>query len=359
MISVDIFVIRCVNLKIVYSSLSLLQNPTMMKVSLLPGSLKLLIPRNFKKLGFLALLCVSICGGSVHAQVIQNDVLADLIKKKELAAPDQNVKATLSQNEAIITCDRHATDDDSMCKLRAILIAKCVFDSQPNEIQKSKIQFLDLKKNSVSTATIKRSEIVLFGEGKLDKKELMSSIDYVTEGPSVSKDSSQVADGELQTQRMMLLRRIQKMKERGTNVTAFMTIFNEIEGLAKANSDKTKLEERIEYLSEKVSEQERMLHQATQRPALTSPPGSGGSTDVGSSFGESPKISAALASIDSKVAAQVRSIRNLLLGMQSLPDPRPKQALKTLDDAIMTKDIRQISSAGQQVIQTLQPNSSR
>ncbi|HEY9759561.1 MAG TPA: hypothetical protein V6C97_30665 [Oculatellaceae cyanobacterium] len=328
----------------------------MTKASLLPGSLKLPTSRNFKSLGFSVLLCVSICGGAVRAQEIQNDVLADLIKKKELAAPDQNVKATLSQNEAIITCDRHATDDDSICKLRAILIAKCVFDSQPNDIQKTKIQFLDLKKNSVSTATIKRSEIVLFGEGKLDKKELMSSIDYVTEGPSISKDSSQVAEGEFETQRLMLLRRIQKMKERGTNVTAFMTIFNEIEGLAKANNDKAKLEERIEYLSEKVSEQERMLHQATQRPAVTtaSSPGGGGgggSADVGGSSHES-KINNALASINPKLAGDVRAVREKLLGLQALP--QVKDALTVLDRAILTRNVTTITDAGRQVLQMLQ-----
>jgi hypothetical protein len=307
-----------------------------------------------KHVAVMTLTCCLLLGGTVQAQEIQNEALADLITKKDLAGSEQNVKAALTQNEALITCDRHATDDDNMCKLRAILMAKCVFDSQPNEIQRTKIQFLNLKNNSVSIATIKRSEIILFGEGKLDKKALMSSIDYIIEGPGRAKDAAQVADGDLQNQRTMLLRRIQKMKERGTNVTPFMNIFREIEGMAKSNSDKAKLGDKILYLSDKVSEQERALEQVAQRPSKA-----GGSysyaalnASTGSSYSMPADIKADLDAIDPGVAEQCRNIRTALVRIQG--DPRARQALDTLDRAIRTRNVMEIGFAAQNVINVLQ-----
>src|SRR5271170_418666 len=99
--------------------------------------------------GLSGLIC-SVSAQMVICQSVPNTVLADLIKRQHLTSAGQSVKAVLDNNQAIITCDRNPNDDDEACKRRAILIAKCVFDSQPNEIDKTKIQFLDLKNASVA-----------------------------------------------------------------------------------------------------------------------------------------------------------------------------------------------------------------
>ncbi len=295
-----------------------------------------------------------LCGEVAYGQqAVPNQVLADLIRQQKLVSGEQTVKAVLDQNQAIITCERNPNDNDDACKRRAILIAKCVFDSQPNEIQKTKIQFLNLKNNSLSTVGIKRSEITMFGDGKMDEKDLLASIDFSTEGVGGGADQAQVADGEMLLQRTMLLRRIDKMKERGTNVTAFMNIFNEIEGLAKSGDTK-KLGVRIQYLSEKVSEQEKMVQEtAARRPVGSATVGagrpmtvSGGSTSSGPVAALPPNLVAALnqAQVGPQVTEQVRNLRDTLLKMQA-NGPRPQRALQTLDDAILSKDVFKMLAA--------------
>ena len=267
------------------------------------------------------------------AEEIPNQALADLITQQKILPSGQSVKAVVDQFQATVTTELRAKDSDDATKLRAVLIAKCVFDSQPASVQKAVIVFLDYATNAVDTVTIKRAEVTAFGEGKLDEKALLATIDFDKKG--VEKEQSAVVKGDMQAQREMLLDRITRMKSKGTNVSAFMNIFSEIETLAQSD-DKSKLKERIEYLSEKVSEQESALKaaQIRQRSSNTSSHvATSASANSSSASGLTPDLARALDDANMPQAKDpIGQMRMILIFLKDNP------TLNSLDSAVMSKN---------------------
>ena len=81
--------------------------------------------------------------------------------------------------------------------MQAILVAKAIFDSQPEAIQKTKVILFDYSANKCRTIVVKRAEIKMYATNGMSQKALLSSIDFNVTGAggAGSQADLKVADG--------------------------------------------------------------------------------------------------------------------------------------------------------------------
>jgi hypothetical protein len=210
-------------------------------------------------LGVLLQVEGSIAYGQTDAQ---SSVLVEQIRHANVVDPTYKLQASVEGEEALITTQRKPKASDPDCKIEAVLLAKTVFDNVSDKIQRVKVLLLDYDANDCSSVIVKKAEVKLFGTGGLTQKELLSSLEITKATISGSESKSlSVADGPQQPERLLLLGRIDRLKAKGTNVGAFMNYFNQLEASAK-KGDASALTTQVQYLSEKLSEQEEMVKQA-------------------------------------------------------------------------------------------------
>jgi hypothetical protein len=205
-------------------------------------------------------------GSIAYAQTdAQSSVLVEQIRRANVVDPSFKLQVAVEGEEAVITTQRKPKASDPDCKIEAVLLAKTVFDSVSDKIQRVKVLLLDYDANDCSSVIVKKAEVKLFGTGGLTQKELLSSLEITKATISGSESKSlSVADGPQQPERLLLLGRIERLKTKGTNVVAFMNYFNQLEASAK-KGDASELSTQVRYLSEKLSEQEEMVKQAKMR----------------------------------------------------------------------------------------------
>jgi hypothetical protein len=207
---------------------------------------------------------ISFCCPSANAGDAATDqAIVDLIRHANFINPAYKLTASVSGEEALVTTQRKPKATDAECKIQAVLIAKTAFEAIPESAQRVTVIFLDYDADASSSVIVKRAEVKLFGSGGLTEKDLLSSLVITTNGGSstTSSRSSSVQAGPAQADRLLLLGRIENLKKQGTNVSAFMAYFNQLEEAAKAG-DEQSLTTKIAYLREHLAEQEKMVKQA-------------------------------------------------------------------------------------------------
>jgi hypothetical protein len=189
--------------------------------------------------------------------------LAEIVRQARVIDPSAKLHVTFSGDEVDVTSESTPKSNDDACKVQAILVAKAIFDSQSDSIQKTKVVLFDYSANKCRTIVVKRAEIKLYATNGMSQKALLSSIDFDVTGAGGAGAQAElkVADGPLQNERLLLLGRIMKMKAAGTNVAAFMSIFNDLEATAATN-DQAKTQTKLEYVADKVDEQEKTISAA-------------------------------------------------------------------------------------------------
>src|ERR1700733_4468933 len=195
----------------------------------------------------------------------ESSALVEQIRHANVVDPSFKLQVSLAGEDALITTQRKPKASDADCKIEAVLLAKTVFDGVSDKIQRVKVLLLDYDANDCSSVIVKKAEVKLFGTGGLTQKELLSSLEIVKATISGSESKSlSVADGPEQPARLLILGRIERLKTKGTNVSAFMNVFNQLEESAK-KGDAAAVTTQAQYLSEKLSDQEAMLKQAKMR----------------------------------------------------------------------------------------------
>jgi hypothetical protein len=196
------------------------------------------------------------------SQQVTNAELVSLLRSTKVLDPSSNLAVTISGDEISITTQRKANGTDSECKIKAVLLSKTAFDALPTGPQRCRCTFTNFDTNSYSEVTVKRAEVKMFGAGKLSQKDLLSSLELVASKPVESESAdSPVAPGPMQTDRMMTLRRINLLKQKGTNVAIFQRLFDQVEEEAKKDQiDQVK--QQLVTLNGHLKDQEQMLKSA-------------------------------------------------------------------------------------------------
>jgi len=224
-----------------------------------------------------AVLLLLICTNSIfataalaEAPAITPSEMVIVIRNAKIVTADAPVRASLINQEAIITTKRNPKANDKDCKIEAIMIGKVLVDTYSKEILRVKVLFSDYENQKYTSVSLSKGDLTAFGDGKLNQDELLNSLQLTTFKEDVSPFSDRASEsgtttginpGPLLDKRLLLLSRIESLKQKGTNVKAYMDYFNTIEDAVR-NSDEEKVKSLTASLSEKLNDQEKMRQQA-------------------------------------------------------------------------------------------------
>ncbi|CAN5416375.1 hypothetical protein BH11CYA1_BH11CYA1_38060 [soil metagenome] len=196
--------------------------------------------------------------------------MVTVIQNAKIVGSDYPVRASIIDQEAIITTKRNPKAVDKDCKIDAIMIGKVLVETYSKEILRVKVIFSDYEKQIYTSVNLSKGDLTAFADGKLSQDDLLNSIQLTTYKEDVSPfaprggsgtSSTGAAPGPLLEKRLLLLSRIEGLKQKGTNVKAYVDYFNTIEDAVK-NGDEEKVKALTASLSEKLNDQEKMRQQA-------------------------------------------------------------------------------------------------
>ncbi len=189
------------------------------------------------------------------------DVLAAL-RSAKLVDPTYKLSATVSGDEILVTTERKPKSSDNECKIQAVLIGKTAFEAVKSGPQRVKVLFADYGKGDFSAVTVRRAEVKLFGQGQLSEKDLLASLELDAAQPASlppGSSNTKVVPGPLQANRVMARERIDRLKERGTSVGPFLTLFDQVEQAANTGAEEL-VKQRLDELNDRLREQERVAN---------------------------------------------------------------------------------------------------
>jgi hypothetical protein len=213
-----------------------------------------------------------------------NTDLVTLLRGTKVLDPSFNLSVTISGDEISITTQRKSGATDSECKIQAVLLSKTVFDALPTGPQRCKCTFFNFDSDSYSNVTVRRAEVKMFGAGQLSQKDLLSSLVLDSSKPvEAQSPDSPVVPGPMQPERTMALERINRLKQKGTNVTIFQRMFDQVEESAKKDQI-DQVTQQLSALNGHLKDQEQMVKNAAALGATKQTSATKDSTPSGSSL---------------------------------------------------------------------------
>jgi hypothetical protein len=199
-----------------------------------------------------------------------NAALVTLMRRAKVIDPSYNLAVTVSNEQIEITTQKKSKATESELKIQSVLLSKIAFDTIASGPQRIKIMFFDFDASGCSEVEVKRAEVLLFGEGKLSQKDLLASLEIKsTQALDETTGSSAVGAGPLQPDRLLAMARMERLKTRGTNVTAFQKLFDQVEEAAKADQ-KDQVSSLLTDLNRRLKDQEDVIKALAQRPQTPS-----------------------------------------------------------------------------------------
>lgn len=226
-------------------------------------------------------LLMSFCSVSAAgaAESVTPSQMVEILRNSHVLKPAVQLRATYDDHTKRVTIltDRYPKESDNDCKIDAVLVAKKLVDSFPDEVSVVRLIFNTTGKTP-QQIDVTKVHVKAYGSGAVKADELLSSLNLVDSEIATTQfgagNGLSVVPGPLADQRLIILGRIDALKKGGTGVGAFMTLFKSIEAEA-ANGDETKATKDIEFLSEKLTTQEDLVKQAK---VVRSPSGNKGSS---------------------------------------------------------------------------------
>jgi hypothetical protein len=186
-----------------------------------------------------------------------------VLRQSKVIKPEQTLNAVISRKEAVILTDRKATETDEDCKIDAVLIAKEIINSFPDQISRVRITFQKSGNGQASQVDVTAGDVKAFAMGAIKPEALLGSLELVqVDYAAGAGQGMTVAAGPLMDKRLMLLSRIEALKAKGTSVKPFLDLFDNIEGETKQQASEEKISGDIAYLAEKLTDQENLVKEA-------------------------------------------------------------------------------------------------
>jgi hypothetical protein len=232
--------------------------------------------RNLTVLSFVAFLPCLYSGSSVCAQPspkldaaahnllpgpkLKTSDLVNALRKSNLLDPAYKFGINVEGDQIMVATERKPKSSDNECKIEAVLIGKAIFETAPDNFQRTKVLLFDYANHKCSKVSVKRAEVKLYGAGGLSEKELLSSLELTTTD-SADQNAPTVVPGPMQGARIALLARIDRLKARGTNTAPFDKMFQALEDSAKAH-DQEAVRSQYDELKRVLDEEYEMVRSA-------------------------------------------------------------------------------------------------
>lgn len=201
---------------------------------------------------------------TVRAAEITTTELVTLLRDAKIVSQSSRLTVSISGREVTVMTRRGAKLNDDDCKINSVLMAKTVMAAYP-VISRVKVLFAVEGSDSCDQVVVRTGDVKSFDSGTVTEEQLLSSLELEhLSGDQLSgssSGSSQVAVGPYRERRLMLLSRIEELKNGGTGVGPFVQNFNKIEDMIKTNNVK-EASAAIDVLARNLTEQEKLRRQA-------------------------------------------------------------------------------------------------
>jgi len=187
-----------------------------------------------------------------------SELRAIIIQDKALAsAQDVEVVGTGPQ-VTVMTAPAPGTAEKDL-KIDAMFVARSLIEAVPGQIEAVKVLY-NTHGRDARFVIINKLTVDRFGSGKISAEDLLASLSLETVGRD-GQAESRVAPGPLMERRLLISRRIDELKNAGTDVRHYQELFDAIETQVRGKQP-SNLEKSVADLETRLSEQEEDLAQA-------------------------------------------------------------------------------------------------
>jgi len=169
--------------------------------------------------------------GAAAASVPTPKRLVELAKQAKVVESGQFIEAAVNGAEADIRTGCTAQDTEKDLKIDAVLIAKSILTAYKGQITRVKVIFSCQRQNP-REVIVTQGDVIAFGSGQMSEKDLFSSL-AITESGTTPADRkpvppviTRVAAGPFWFERYSLLRQIDTLKAKGSDVKQFQEMFD-------------------------------------------------------------------------------------------------------------------------------------
>ena len=244
------------------------------------------------KLLFATTICVLVLANAsaVFAEELSPSALTEVLRNSKIIKPDRSLRLSVSGRKVLILTDRNLKASDKDCQIDAVLLAKSLVDTYPDQVTRVMVLFSRQNSDKITQINVTAGDVKAFGSGQISEDALLSSLD-MQEVSALSADSgnadkgatTNLAPGPFMEKRLILVHQIDELESKGTGVKPFRDLFSKIEADITKGDEKSAADD-IRYLAEKLGEQAKLLKQvSTSEKAMHSASSSATSSNTTSS----------------------------------------------------------------------------
>jgi len=205
-----------------------------------------------------------------------------VLRQSKVIKREQTLTAVINQRQADILTERKDKETDDDCKIDAVLIAKEIINSFPDQINRVRITFQKPGDSQASQVDVTAGDVKAYAMGAMKPDALLGSLEMQqVDYRGGTGQAMTVVNGPLLDKRLALLGRIEGLKAKGTSVKPFRDLFDNIENETSQHAMEEKISKDIAYLDEHLTEQESLVKQSRQ-PSNIAKGTASGSTPVAS-----------------------------------------------------------------------------
>ncbi|HEY9788216.1 MAG TPA: hypothetical protein V6D17_22700 [Candidatus Obscuribacterales bacterium] len=188
-------------------------------------------------------------------EVMSAQQLTSLLNDGSGGTTATNLRVVGQGPNVTLLAHKEAKALDQDLKIDAIFLAKRLVDAAPAQIESVKVLFSQAGRDG-RYITVRKKDLLDYGSGKIPPAKFLSSLMLI---PVEQKKTLEVAEGPQFERRLLISQRIDRLRDQGTGVGPFETIFKEIEAGVKSGND---VSSKLAFLESKLSSQEEILRQA-------------------------------------------------------------------------------------------------
>lgn len=221
-------------------------------------------------LSLLVAIALTMCApGAISAnKALTSTDMVNLLRSAKAVNPKSALHVAIGDKEVIVLTGRESKMSDNDCKIDATFVAKTLIDAAPDQIARVKVLFSHENDDKCDQVVVGAGDVKSYGSGQITEDQLLHSLELTSvdgKGGGVASTPASVVAGPLQERRLLLLNRIQALKEKGTGVRPFENLFQKVEEVARTGIAKD-VEASVDDLSEKLKAQEQLRKQASVKP---------------------------------------------------------------------------------------------
>lgn len=202
-------------------------------------------------------------GAGPSARKLSSSELRAIIIQDRALSPARDVEVVgTGPQVTVMTAPAPGTADKDLereLKIDAMFVARSLIEAVPAQIEAVKVLY-NTHGRDARFVIINKLTVDRFGSGKISAEDLLASLSLETVGKD-GQTESRVAPGPSMERRLLVSRRIEELKNAGTDVRRYQESFDAIEAQVLSKQS-TNLEKSLADLETRLSDQEKDLAQA-------------------------------------------------------------------------------------------------